>query len=279
MENNHLINKVLLSIKKERILIDKMIFANERDDVFGFEELQKLYKSVCNNTDILVSNLLSNIDLNTLENSLLDDNFGKAEDDFDKITLIKIIEHMVYDSFSIQLDELNPNSFIEEHNRYLYSTYLWFINNDETLSLSAKKSLHKYMSLKATGSEFFRRFFSGDYEAAERISTPNEQFDYSNTDKADKAYYSILNDLVKESNNTEAFDSFLDNDELFEARKKFVVLQFMAICSQMMDNDICFPIIENQSSDFTIEIIKEASFLSDNYKLENIKPTKKVINL
>ena len=68
MENNHLINKVLLSIKKERILIDKMIFANERDDVFGFEELQKLYKSVCNNTDILVSNLLSNIDLNTLEN-------------------------------------------------------------------------------------------------------------------------------------------------------------------------------------------------------------------
>ena len=46
-----------------------------------------------------------------------------------------------------------------------------------------------------------------------------------------------------------------------------------------MDNDICFPIIENQSSDFTIEIIKEASFLSDNYKLENIKPTKKVINL
>ena len=279
MENRQQIKKALLSIKKERVLIDKMISANERDDKLAFNELQNIYKDISNDTDTLISELLSNIDINTLETLLLEGELGKVEEDFDKITLIKIIEQMTLDGFSYQMDSPNPNTFTEEHNRYLYSAYLWFINNNEILSLPTKNSLHKYMTLKATGSEFLRKLFSGDYESAEEISTPKRQFDYKESNIANKVYYTILNDLVMESNCTESFDSFLDSDELFEARKKFVVLQFIAICSQMMDNDIHFPVMENKSSDFTIDIIREAAFLTENYKYGSIKPIKKIIRL
>ena len=57
------------------------------------------------------------------------------------------------------------------------------------------------------------------------------------------------------------------------------MLEFVALCNQMIDRDIIYPTTEEEISDFTQDILIEASEVTNEYKDDNNKSLKKIIYL
>lgn len=278
LEINIMIKKTLSQIKKERMLIDKIVDANERGDNLSFEALKDMFHSVAFKTDSLVERLLSQCPPNILIDRILDDAKKDNEETFDKFTLANMIKNKVAEDIGKKMFSINAASFEEEHNRYMYLVYIWYLRNKE-MNPRFKKSIHRMMTLKATNSSTLRKLFSGEYDAAQEISDPSKSFGVGTDYIANEAYYSLLNDLINTSNCTEMFEGFLTDKEVFEAKKKMMVLEFTALCSQMVDRKISFPVTEKPISDFTNELLTEASKLTNEYKEKGNTFPRKVIRL
>ena len=134
------------------------------------------------------------------------------------------------------------------------------------------------MFLDLIQSEMVRLLFSEDYDKTLKISDPNKSLGQFANEAALDTYYKRLNILIKESNSFEMFEDVHKKDD-FNAKKKMYMLEFVALCNQMIDRDIIYPTTEEEISDFTQDILIEASEVTNEYKDDNNKSLKKIIYL
>ncbi len=275
--DKYLIKEGLSSLRKERIIINKIMLANERDDDLSFMALQDIYKEVSQKTDSIVDNISKDFDLETLKNLLLRDN-NDNEESLDKLTLLKLVNYKMLDKLRDSCSTIDSAVFNEEHSKYLYSTYMWYVKNNE-LSQSIRKSLHNLMLFKFVGSSTLRNFFAGNYDVLDSISNPKEKYDFIPDKLINKYYYLLFNDLIEDVETSELFTLFFKDKSLFESNKKFRTLGFTAISLQMMDKNIFVKNTEKPLSKFVKEILSDASLLTDQYKNDEHKLKRLVIKL
>ena len=252
-----LIKKALEKVKEVRLLIDKLIKADEDEDYLTSEALKEVYKVIYRDTNVLVTKLLECESEDELMTDILSGYDIFDEETFDRTTLCFLIA-------SRQRDENKETVFIEENNGFLYSIYLWYLKIAE-MSEEEKEELHKFINLRVTQSSALRQYFAGNSERIKDLCDPDFNFGIMAELLAERAYYSILSSTIKDSNGVEMFEGIDAYEPHLEGRKKLLELEFTAICAEMINRNVTFPCIEEPVSDFTKGIMRESSELANKY--------------
>lgn len=252
-----LIEKALSKVKDERLLIDKLIKAEEDEDYITREALKEVYRAIFVDTNCLVDKMLTNYSEEELFTNIMSGHDELDDDTFDRTTLCFLLSNRYRDL-------LKESVFDEENNKYLYAMYLWFIKNT-SISDEEKESLHKFVNLRATQSSFLRQYFSGDTRNIEELCVPEKSFGIMSDLLAQRAYYDLLQNVIKDSNCTEMFEGDKEYAVAFEGRKKLIELEFAAICAEMINRNVCFPLVEEPISDFTRDLLQKSSTLANKF--------------
>lgn len=250
------INNVLNLVKEERLLIDKAIEEDEKKGTVS-DDLKEKYRNVFLCTNALVDYMLENYPQEELMSIIMSGHEEADEETFDRSTLCFLLSNTYREKFK-------ETVFEEENNKFLYAVYLWFCKNNK-LDKDTKESLHKYINLRATQSILLRNYFAGETRNLEEICNPESSFGMLSNPLALNEYYRILQDIIHESNCTEMYEGMEDYETSLEGKKKYLSLEFTAICAEMMTRGIEFPISDEEISDFTREIIKEAAALANKF--------------
>ncbi len=276
--DNNLTKKVLSSIRKERVLINKIVLSNERDDNLSFAALQEMYKEQFINTNSLVDDIADNIDLKSLKKMAMEDN-RNIEESFDKFTLVKLVNYKILDKIRNNITTSVDNSvFDEEHYKYLYSVYMWYVKNHD-LSENLKKSLHNFLLLKAVGSNTLRNFFAGNYDKIDELSDPSVKYENIPNEIIEECYYLSFNNLLRDLDTSEAYTMYFKDKSLFNSNKLFASLQFTAMSTQMSHKNIIITGTEKPISNYAREVLQDASELASDYAKIKEKSKIKVISL
>lgn len=258
-------------------MIGILLKISEEGKTSEFADLQNHYKNIKDRTDLIIDYLIENYDIDEIIDSVSEELDLDKEETINSITFMSLV-----DKFYIKKLEngtMEAYLYEEENYRALYYIYLWALNNGY-VNERIKKSLHIFVQLSFTNSQFIRNYFSGEYDEANRISNPDSA--YGNMLACEYAmpeYQFILTKKVKEANGFEIFDGEIISNS-FDAKKKLLELEFATICLLLKGRDIIIPAINDNISDFTIKILEKASYLSDEYidKLNKDK-IKKIIRL
>ncbi len=273
-----LVKKGLSLLKKERMLIDKIISSNERDDNLSFADLQEMFSTVSSQTDEIIEKLANDLDYGSLKEMILSDIKQDSEETLDKFTLVKLISYKMLDEVSNNFTTLDNSVFEEEHFKYLYSVYMWYIKNNE-LSSVTKKSLHKSMLIKAVGSNALRNFYAGNYDAVNSLGDPEQRCGIIPDKILSHCYSYLFNDLLNEVGCSAMFNSFFKDKSFFESNKKFLTLRFTALSLQMIDRKVFDLDPDRPLSDFVKDLLSDASLLSEQFKKGERNQNRKVIKL
>lgn len=280
MEIKELVNNAVRSIRKERILGD-IILKEYEENIEVEKEHMNLFKNIKNDTNQTVRELLKKYKIKTITDYLKTKIDFEDEKTFDYLTLLLFVQKTDVDNKTNLMFGFDVNvkgdSFIEEHYKYKFLVYMWYLNN-ELPTDELKKSLHKYMALDLIQSDTMRHFYSGEYESSQTVSNPDINFGIMANDIALDAYYQKLNKLVSDTNSFEMYDGLLD-EESFQSKKEMYMIEFVALCSQMMDRNIVFPTGETEISDFTRKVLERSSRVNDRFNSNRRKTNNKTIYL
>ena len=254
---NELIEKALEKVKEERLLIDKLIRADEKDKTIILDQLKIKYRNIFFDTNALVDYMLENYPQDELMTTIMSGSSDLDEDTFDRSTLCFLLSNSYREKFK-------ETVFEEENNRFLYAIYLWFYKENR-LDKETKESLHKFINLRATQSILLRNYFAGEQSKLEEISNPEATYGLLSNPLALEEYYKILQRVIHDSNCTEIYDGEEGYETALEGQRQYLALEFTAICAEMMVRGIEFPAVEEEISEFTKEILKEASLLANKF--------------
>ena len=262
-----LIEKAVILFKKEAEIINKMLTFVEKDQESKFIAYTEYYKKIKEQSDALITEMLDKYLSDDIMLYVID-HFKEDKDDLMAMfTFVGLADCESINRTGREIFGNDMDSFMEEHNRLLLSIYLWGIKNEE-INEKERKALHDLIILTLTSSQFVRNYFAGDYEKASNISSPDYNFGSASANQmALKSYYAYLNKLVYDSNTFEMFDDMEDQDT-FNARKRQLKYELVAICAQIEERGFTYPCLEVPMSDFTEEILKESSIFNEKYKAD-----------
>ena len=66
------------------------------------------------------------------------------------------------------------------------------------------------------------------------------------------------------------FDGIIDKYD-FQSKKEMYMIEFVALCSQMMDRQISYPNTETEISDFTKKVLEKSSNITDRFNEDRRK--------
>lgn len=266
------IEQLLPLIKKERVLITKMVEADEREDILLFNALQKMYKSFSLEVDELINN---NIDKENYDKAVellsqkINGAIDQQEDSTDLVTLLGLFNTFYLNSISTSLSNVNSDVFSNELNMQIYDIYMWLMKENE-YPKEFKDAIRGDLINKLVNSASMRKYFSGDYEEAEDLANTLSYYDDRN--KMGTIYASLMIGQIDLSNKFEMYDGMMD-DLSFNSRKKMLEIEFAAISVLLSKRKFLIPPYTMDYSDFTEKVIMDASKLVDQY---NNKKTKEV---
>ena len=269
--------KVLLSLRKEKILISKMVYADEIDSFLLFNSLKDKFKETSNNTNNLINTLFKNYSYDELF-SYISERIENTEIGDEKLselfTLISLINSKYLNNDSNNFDnDYIPSKFLV----YNYGLYLWFLK-ENNCDDKFKNAIREDLVIKLTNSNVMRKYFAGDFKEIE------DYFYIKNCNSIDERHFvntslvSLLGGEIKLSNKFEMFEGILD-DTSYNSRKEMLKLEYAAICLMMMEQGIIVPVEPVECSDFSKNIIKESSELVEKYKNKENNGKKKIISL
>ena len=242
------------SVEKEHQLIDTMLSFIENGDISKFREYTDYFGDIRLKTDEIIDTLLDNYSEQDIFD-YLDDN-----QDFrcDFITFYDLLKTAINNRKSRKKHNIDSDSMSEEYYKELFGVYLWGIKSEE-FSLEEKGILHDFMLPSFTSSRFIRTYFSGNYKKAMSLSTPEISFGRPIADSmALVEYCSRLNDIVNQSNRSEMFDD-IESPDIFNARRKYLKYELVAITNLMEKRAIAYPVLPDEPSDFTYNLLRDAS--------------------
>lgn len=265
MEN--LIERGKKSIDDEKTLINRMLEAEEYNDNDVFMMLSSIYKETKSNTDLLVDELLDNYSFEDITTNIRERASEDNEDSLGYLTLYDIIDSKYVYNYSKEKYALNSDCFIEEHNRYLYLLYLWYVQNNK-LSEDLKKSLHKFMVLRLCNSQFVRRYYSGEIESAKSYSNPDANLGIMTNEFSQRNYYSYLNKFINDANCCEIYEGSFE-EYVVDAKRTVIELELAALSLQMNNRGIVFPVSESPITDYSRTFLEHAAVIFDKYNAGN----------
>ena len=278
MDMNELINSGIELIKKESKIIDKMLTSLEKGENSKFEAYTEYFKRIKERTDKVVFDLLKKYDCESIVKATTDSVKKTKDDLLAAVTLVGFLQIEFVNTAGNYLYNVGMDSFSEEHNKELFKIYLWGINNED-ISLSERKELHDFMVIRLASSKYVRSHFSGNLKNAERICDPDYNFGSLTANGiALKAYYGILNKTIIESNGYEMFEDIEPND-MFNARRRLMKYELMAICALMEKRDIVYQALEVPISDFSLSILRDASDSTEKRKEKKLNYSERIFYL
>lgn len=269
MDMDFLIKEGVRNLKKEAKIIDRMLTFIEDKQVSKFVAYVDYYKKIKVETDDIISSILDNYKVEDIISYIINNLKSDKDELLALLTFAGLSDCEYVNRVGRELFDKNMDSFAEEHNKVLLSVYLWGIDNEE-MSEKEKKELHQFMVLQLTSSQFIRQYFSGEYELAEKTSNPDNSFgEFAANEMALNTYYSLLNKLINDCNTFEMFEG-MESKESFNARKKLLKYQLVALCSQIEKRKIEYPCVQVPISDFTTNILESSSLFNEAYKNRKI---------
>ena len=276
-----LINDALICVNREQKFMDKMLSCEEKGDNCRFVALREYYKILKEKTDSIISKLITNYGIEKVVGEVMSNTSfnGNREKIINTLSLIELVNIKYINSVGEVVFNTDAGSFAEENNKFLYSMYLFHLDNMNIPEIS-KTYLHDYVKTQLSSSQFIRSYYSGEVEEALRISNPDACYGKMiANDMAFQAYYTFLNKIISDANSHEVnvgrgkFENYL-------ARKKMLELELATICTQMQNRDIYYSNLEVPISNYTKEILKNASLMSDQFNdKEKHKKYEKIIYL
>lgn len=267
---NDYIEKLLSKIKKERILVLKIVESEEKQDRDFFNYGTCLFNDIATETDVLIKELVNNYSYESIINTIIEEYSSNDELNYDSLTLLGLINTTIMNEISNEFYNEDSDLFTSIIVSNLYNTYLWAIRSNNYQKEVIKEMRYDIVNTLVI-SMAMREYFKGNFNVFDNI-------DYgSKEDKIEKMYFNILNSKVVASNTLEMFDGFSSENEFF-ARKEMMKLEFVSLSYLMMKENIRFPILAADISDFTENIIVDASSVLEKFK-KNEKIKEKVIKL
>ena len=279
MEIENLIESSIESIKKENKLMDKMLSFLEDGNISRFEGYCYYFKTLKEKTDELLTTILDKYKVSDISNHVSRFVKSNEEDIMALLTFTGLLDNIHINSIGEKMDNVRADTFNEEHNKELFSVYLWGINK-EKMSKREKEELHDFALVYFSGSQYMRNYFSGYFDFADNISNPDEM--YGNViafPMAKHSYHSLLNQIVSNSNKLVEFIGS-DSSIAVSARRRLFKYQLVAVCRQMEKRELSFSKLDVPISNYSYYLLEEASQSVEEYKedLKN-KPLRKVIYL
>ena len=264
MDLSTLTENGIRNVKKEHELMSKMLECAEKGQKSKFEIFTERFKQLRDQTDSIATYILDNFGLHSLEQYLSNMAFIRTEQDK--------VHCQTFLDIAITLGVINTTTpgvmgtdcMSEEYSKELFDIYLWGVDN-ENMTPGEKKCLHDFMLMPFSSSRYIRSYFSGEYNAAEKLSDPDRLLGTNANGVALNTYYIDLNNIVKATNRTEMYESYSQSDS-FQARRRYYKYQLMAINNLMAKRGLAYKVTEEEPSDFTREVLVEASSSVDEYK-------------
>ena len=269
-----LIKESLVSIGKEREIIDTLIVAGEKEDGITFEALRELFKQRVEVTDGLIKEMVDNYSQEEIDPAILEVDDLLCMDTFDRLTLYSLQAN--YYEILCGDSPININTVYEENNNFkLYSFYYQFLKDHE-LSEKEQHSLREFILLRCCQSLGTRAFFKGDEDTLGQITNP-ELYLGPLTENYDPVFYgNLFNETVEACNRLGEIPNNELVEESIKSRRLLFTLEFTVLCAEfakrnlLIDSDV--PITE-----YTKGVLEEAAALSKKYI--NINPQKKLEDL
>lgn len=272
------IKEIMLLVKKERVLITKLVESDEREDILQFNTLQKMYKEVSIKTDELINDIIKNNEYDKYVEKLsaiINESDESSKELKDYVTFLGLINSAYINEMSNNLGNVDADIFSNEYNMQIYDIYLWLIK-DNNFEKGFKNSLRDDLVMKLVNSRALRHYFRGDYETASIISDPLYNDDYNDRNRLGIAYASLMMGQISISDKLEMYEDILDK-ESFESRKKMLEIEFAAVASILTKRNILIPPNAMDYSDFTENVIIKSSELLDKYNNKKEKEQTKIL--
>ena len=258
------IKKLLSLVRKERIMITKMVEADEKDNALLFNELQEPYKECSMKTDELLQQM---IDDDMYDESIdylsviIDKKVDQQENVTDYVSLLGLLN--IYHSNEESQSMVNSDSdvFSNEFIMQIYEIYLWYMKNNN-YEKEFITSIREDIVSKLVNSRSMRCYFAGNYEDAAILADPLN--DFNDRDRLGTVYASLMMGQISLSNKFEVYDGIFDPTS-FESRKKLLEIEFAAISTILLRRGFLIPPNTMDYSDFTEQVIANASELVDKY--------------
>ena len=260
------IKELLSLIRKERVLMLKMIESDERDDSLLFSELQKKYKVISTEVNNKIRELINDETYEKVYEKLglkINELAEKDKDPDLYIVLLGLVNSTYKSIIGEKYENVNSDVFTNELTSTVYGLYLWHLKEND-FTKEFRDSFRNDMAIKFANSRVLRLYFAGDYEGAKQILNQSNSFDEEDRNGIGAIFVSLLGGKISITNSYESFNGLMD-DVSFNSGKEMLKLEFCAISLMMMKHRIILPIPPVDYSDFTEELIKEASLLTNKY--------------
>lgn len=265
-----IIKEIINSLKKERILMYKIVESEEKQDRVFFNYGTSIYKDIANNTDNLINDLLSIHSYKEAMDYILENYSNDDELSYDVFTLLGLINTKLMNRISNDIYNKGSDSFSNVVISNLYNFYLWYIRKNNYDREIVNEMRYDIVNTLVS-SLAMREYFKGNYNVFDNIDLIEERSELENL------FFNALNNKIISSNTLEMFDGITSDNEMF-ARKEMMKIEFSSLARLMMEEDIKFPLVVSTISDFTENIMRDASDVLTEYnKKEKIK--EKIIKL
>lgn len=258
------IKEIINSLKKERLLMYKIVESEEKQDKVFFKYGTGIYKDIANNTDILINDLLSIHSYKEVMDYILENYSNDDELSYDAFTLLGLINTKFMNRISNDIYNKDSDTFSNIVVSNLYNFYLWNIrknNYDKNIVDEMRYDIVNTL----VSSLAMREYFKGNYNVFDNIVLCEERSNIENL------FFNALNNKIISSNSLEMLDGISSDNEMF-ARKEIMKIEFSSLARLMMEEDIKFPLVVSTISNFTENIMRDASnVLSEYNKKEKIK--------
>lgn len=268
MEND--IENLLSYLRKERILMYKIVESEEKQDNAFFYHGVNLYKEIATCTDNLLKKVISDNSYKNIVEFIVENYSKNDEIEYDALTLLGLVNTLALNKISNEFYCENSDPFSNTVIANLYNMYLWSIKKNNYEKEVVEEMRYDIVNT-LVNSMAMREYFKGNYSVFDEIEFSEKK------DKIEKKFYNALNTKINVSNSIEMFEG-ISNDVEFNARCEVMKLEFASLASLMEKENIKFPLVFSNISDFTEEIICDASSMLEKYN-NNESKKEKVIKL
>ncbi len=266
------------SVRKELRTLDKMLIEIEKGNYDPILEMNAFFLSVKTKTDNAIEGIISSYKYEQLQEKIKKYYNTHANDVNETLLLATLIDRTVNQRIVDKILVDDRDSFKEEHIRYLLSVYMKYINSSN-MRLGIRRALHNFMLMTFSESQYIRDYFSGNADEADKVSNPDRVFGSLTANLlAEKEYYSKLNSLIKSTNGDEMFEGLIKED-LLEAKKIKTQLEFAALCLQMEERNIKYPVSSIEMSDYTKDLMTKAANLVRSFQTDEKPGPRMIIDL
>lgn len=274
------IKRLLNLLRKERIIITKMIESEERKDIMLFNALQSKYKEVFDETNEKLNDLFDCYSYNELFEKIatkVNRMVDSKKNVQDIVTLLGLVNTEKLLKATKNFENFSSDVFSNELIMHIYELYLWNDRQND-YSKEFKDAIRNDLVMKVVNSRALRNYFAGNYEVSNEISDSFLNYKEEEKSNIGAIFVSLLGGQIKLSNGFEMFDGTME-ETLFNSRKEMLKLEFSAISLMMMKQRIIIPVPPIDYSDFTEQVIRDASEITNKFKERKSEEKQKVIKL